>query len=132
MSYVIRWVAGLHAALPRLLRVAADSSLGVDSAQQAKWRALLGSLPPLPTSPPSESNETLFVAAQEPYPPHAVLGGTEQPFMYAVHPYRLATVVNGGVNLNIGRQTMANTKDEIGVGWVRNALLPPTSSFDTA
>jgi len=116
----LRWVAGLHAVLPRLLRVAVDSSLGVNNAQQAKWRALLSSLPPLPTS--TSGSETLFVAAQEPYPPHAVLGGTEQPFMYAVHPYRLATVCNGGVDLDIGRRTMAETKDKIGDGWYQGVM----------
>ena len=122
------WVAGLHAVLPRLLRVAtADNSLGVSSAQQAKWRALLRSLPPLPRSTTGKGNDkTVFVAAQEPYPPHAVLGGSEQPYLYAVHPYRLATVVTGGVNLQIGRQTMATTKNRIGKGWnqgVMNAAL---------
>lgn len=120
------WVAGLHAVLPRLLRLAAaDSSLGVGTAQLAKWRRLLSSLPPLPTSGGVGMSE-VFVAAQEPYPPHAVLGGSEQPYMYAVHPYRLATVVTGGHNLAVGRHTMAKTKDSIGDGWkqgVMNAAL---------
>jgi hypothetical protein len=119
----IRWVAGLHAVLPRLLRVATDSSLGVDNAQQAKWWRLLSTLPPLPTSnTAANGSKSVFVAAQEPYPPHAVLGGSEQPFMYVVHPYRLATVCNGGVDLEIGRRTMAKTNDKVGDGWYQGVM----------
>jgi hypothetical protein len=80
------WVAGLHAVLPRLIAVAVENSVSAE--QKAKWQDILSALPPLPVVVvPTYHNATVFTAAQEPYPPHAILGGSEQPEMYAIHPY---------------------------------------------
>ena len=63
---------------------------GVAAGQVHKWRSLLAILPPLPMAAMSNTRNTsggpvreIFSAAQQPYPPHAVLGGSEQPYMYA-------------------------------------------------
>lgn len=119
------WVAGLHAVLPRLLSVAAQN--GVDSAQTSKWSALLDALPPLPTTQPSGPAGPRFAAAQTPYPPHAVLGGSEQPYMYPVHPYRLATVLKGGTLHDTAVRTIesacgAPTCISYGTGWQQGVM----------
>ena len=122
------WVAGLHAVLPRLIRAAsgvgASGKPFVSVAQLAKWKALLAILPQLPTG--NGSLATVFTAAQVPYPPHAVLGGSEQPMMYPIHPYRLSSVVEGGQLLEIGKETIgANKKPptvSIGDGWKQGVM----------
>jgi len=123
------WVAGLHAVLPRLIRAANATTGGqprVSPAQLAKWQALLAALPPLPTAGKGSEGAEMFTAAREPYPPHAVLGGSEQPMMYAMHPYRLATVMEGGPLLQVGKETIgANARPpmvSIGDGWHQGVM----------
>lgn len=77
------WVAGLTAVLPRL--VASAEAGGVDPNQVAKWQELIEALPPLPTTS-NGADGTVFTAAEMPYPPGAILGGSEQPNMYPMHP----------------------------------------------
>ena len=114
------WVSGLHAVLPRLIRIAIDNNVSAE--QILKWHELLSILPPLPVHS-NGSSDYVFTAAQTPYPPHSQLGGSEQPYMYPVHPYRLATVMNGGELLNIGRQTMISTgKSNFGHGWQQGVM----------
>ena len=98
------WIAGLHSVLPRLLNIAAQLKSTVPSSTIAQWSDLLQHLPALPVEPATQSTETKFAAATYPYAPHADLGGSEQPYMYPVHPYRLATVMNGGDLLKIGTE----------------------------
>ena len=70
-----------------------------------------------------------FAAAQTPYPPQAVLGGSEQPYLYPVHPYRLATVMTGGELLAVGQNTVCyNASAErqpavgFGTGWQQGVM----------
>lgn len=74
------WVAGLHAVLPRLLRIAAAHTDLVSPAQAIAWESLLAALPPLPTMP-MKNNTTVFAPIQYPFPAQAHVGGTEQPYM---------------------------------------------------
>ena len=101
------WVAGLHAVLPRLIRLA-NATAGLEgiatTAQLERWSNLQSSLPPLPTTTRGENE--VFAAAQVPYPPGAIVGGSEQPYMYPVHPYRLAAVMGNSSLLKIGRNTI--------------------------
>lgn len=123
------WVAGLHAVLPRLIRLANATTMDCDitTTQLHSWTDLLSVLPPLPTA--SKEGDLNFAAAQLPYPPHAVIGGSEQPYMYPVHPYRLATVMGDAALLDIGRRTIgynsthpAESKIDIGFGWKQGVL----------
>lgn len=95
----------------------------VPRAQVAKWQALLSILPDLPTRtvPNSGGGDTVFAAAQTPYPPHAILGGSEQPEMYAVHPYRLSSVMRDGPLLNVGIATIGPNPD-FGTGWKQGVM----------
>ena len=98
------WVAGLHAVLPRLLRVAAavGASGGISAAQVAKWQRLHARLPPLPvaskpaTVDPVHDGEAVFTAGQEPYPAGAVLGGSEQPYMCKYNQPRISSLCDIG------------------------------------
>lgn len=124
------WVAGLHAVVPRLIRLAnATPALQniVNSTQVEKWSKLQASLPPLPTT--TESGADIFAAAHVPYAPGAVLGGSEQPYMYPVHPYRLATVIGDPSLLQIGRNTIgynashpSSSAISIGDGWQQGVM----------
>lgn len=128
------WVAGLHAVLPRLIAVSAENSVAVSQVQA--WQALLAALPPLPMSLPDsdehsvgnghQSYDAVFSAAKRPFPEGAVLGGSEQPFMYPVHPYRLATVVSGGRLLKTGRDTIGFNQTgksvKFGFGWKQGIM----------
>lgn len=42
--------------------------------------------------------------------------------MYPVHPYRLATVMDGGPWLTVGRATAANTQYSLGNGWQQGVM----------
>ena len=106
--------------LPRLIRIATENN--VSAVQIVKWQKLLSILPPLPIHDDGNAG-SIFTAAQTPYPPHSQLGGSEQPYMYPVHPYRLATVMNGGILLQIGRQTMISAgKSNFGRGWQQGVM----------
>eukprot|EP00036_Acanthoecidae_sp_10tr_P015179 CAMPEP_0206287244 /NCGR_PEP_ID=MMETSP0106_2-20121207/1009_1 /ASSEMBLY_ACC=CAM_ASM_000206 /TAXON_ID=81532 /ORGANISM="Acanthoeca-like sp., Strain 10tr" /LENGTH=932 /DNA_ID=CAMNT_0053717777 /DNA_START=54 /DNA_END=2849 /DNA_ORIENTATION=- len=118
------WVAGLHAVLPRLVALGSDAK--VDPEQIARWQDLLDVLPPLPIA--ARGGVTVFTAAQTPYPPRAMLGGSEQPYMYAVHPYRLATAMTGGSMRQVGVDTITGQCPQppcapsYGTGWQQGVM----------
>ena len=129
------WVAGLTAVIPRLHRAAIvyNARAGgkqqqaggrllppVAPAQLAKWQQLTAILPPLPVTG-TNSSTAQFTAAETPYPPHAVLGGSEQPQLYAVHPYRLSSVMHGGPLLQVGINTVGKTPS-YGNGWQQGVM----------
>lgn len=96
----------------------------VPEAQVAKWQALLSILPDLPTKTTANVDggvDTVFAAAQTPYPPGAILGGSEQPHLYAVHPYRLSSVMRGGPLYNVGIATIGSNPD-FGIGWKQGVM----------
>ena len=95
-------VAGLHAVLPRLLQVGAE--VNVSAAQLDTWRQLLAVLPPLPVNGSLTAAATVFAPAALPIPP-GLHFNSEIPQMYAVHPFRLATVVRNDTLAAVGRHT---------------------------
>merc|ERR1719201_863767 len=84
-------VAGLHSVLEKLARVP-DTVAG--AAQKAEWAAMASRLPPLPEL------DGRYAACQD-----CTFGGTgpgshhtsnvENPELYCLHPYRMATVARG-------------------------------------
>jgi hypothetical protein len=95
----------------------------VPPVQLMKWSGLVKILPLIPMAGTNTTNgtETMFTAAQTPYPPHAALGGSEQPQLYAVHPYRLATVMRGGPLLQVGINTVG-PRPSYGNGWQQGVM----------
>ena len=114
-------VAGLHAVLPRLLLAGAEN--GVPDTCLAQWRKILAALPPLPMKALKNGTKSIegFAAAQLPWAKNVHdVPGSETPQMYAVHPYRLASMMGslGAKGVAAGRATLAfGGGDNGNTGW---------------
>eukprot|EP00040_Diaphanoeca_grandis_P036043 m.228213 g.228213 ORF g.228213 m.228213 type:complete len:1005 (+) comp33539_c0_seq1:52-3066(+) len=111
-------VAGLTAVLPRLL--ALDSTSGVTPAMKLKWSTLMTRVPPLPVADCNLSSTHVAGVCLRPaasLPSHT--SNSENPELYAVHPYR---VVGLFANRTLGNASFVARRFHGDTGWSEDLM----------
>jgi len=105
-------IAGLYSVIPRLLNLPSDF---VTPSQKAEWTQLLNKLPPVPTA---TSGGTTYLVSGDKLPSQQ--SNSENPELYAVHPYRLYGV--GKPNIAVATESYKRRVHVCNEGWCQDIM----------